>query len=342
MQRNDELFSIDDLPKHLGVYIRECLSIPQLLGTCRVSMFWKDRALEVATTDKIKNDPQLQKRFRSAFNKEMQKPCGSEKEEAQLASRVDSFIRLGLSVDIPEPMYLAIHFAVGNGHAEVLKRLYAHQIDVNQVCPDAAHLAISKNQAAVIEVLHENGFDLEKRRNDKGKNAPVHGAVASGSEEVLRALSDAGVNWNTKNWMDHTPLQMSLDICFGESREKIEKQFKLFLTLLELGACPKNEGEFLSWLSHRLESVVPSFADPFSGLGLHFMDDDYFRQAANQIEMIPAFLEATAWLQAEVAKALKNQRIENENRAKFFAKKEKLKDKSQEQNEIELETFRKS
>ena len=131
--------------------------------------------------------------------------CGESKvEPPALATQ-----KVGVSPDIP--LLTAIDYDL----VEVVDQHMAYGTDPNDVFipPDipfegasALHLAVLKSNAPIVEVLLDNGADIEIKARDAFKSTPLIWAAYWGLPDMVRLLLDAGANVNAEDTNGFTPL----------------------------------------------------------------------------------------------------------------------------------------
>ena len=117
--------------------------------------------------------------------------------------------KVGVSPDIP--LLTAIDYDL----VEVVEQHMAYGADPNDVFipPDipfegasALHLAVLKSNAPIVEVLLDNGADIEIKAKDAFKATPLIWAAYWGLPEMVRLLLEAGANVKAEDTNGFTPL----------------------------------------------------------------------------------------------------------------------------------------
>ena len=106
------------------------------------------------------------------------------------------------------------------------------QLDINSRLLDdytALHLAASEGHSKIIEILLDNGANIEAYTTIKRR--ALHIASLRGSLDAAKVLISRGANVDAQDYEDHTPLHIASERGFGEIVE----------LLLEKGADPKKK-----------------------------------------------------------------------------------------------------
>jgi len=103
--------------------------------------------------------------------------------------------------------------------------------------------AIEKRQHVLVEVMLEQGADLDFRTGDQSKfssithtvpyskgSTPLHAACLHGSPVIFELLLDKGVDVNAKNEAGHTPLDYAL-LSYAYYKTEYEKKAESKFTL---------------------------------------------------------------------------------------------------------------
>ena len=132
--------------------------------------------------------------------------CGGEPKAEPL---VPATQKVGVSPDIP--LLTAINYDL----VEVVEQHMAYGTDPNDVFipPDipfegasALHLAVLKSNAPIVQVLLDNGADIEIKAKDVFEATPLIWAAYWGIPEMVRVLLEAGANINAEDANGFTPL----------------------------------------------------------------------------------------------------------------------------------------
>ena len=132
--------------------------------------------------------------------------CGGESkvEPPALATQ-----KVGVSPDIP--LLTAIDYDL----VDVVEQHMAYGTDPNDVFippkipfegASALHLAVLKSNAPIVEVLLDNGANIEIKARDAFKATPLIWAAYWGIPEMVRLLLEAGANVNAEDTNGFTPL----------------------------------------------------------------------------------------------------------------------------------------
>ena len=120
--------------------------------------------------------------------------------------------KAGVSPDIP--LLSAINYDL----VEVVEQHMAYGTDPNDVFippkipfegASALHLAVLKSNAPIVEVLLDNGADIEIKARDAFKATPLIWAAYWGLPDMVRLLLDAGAKVNAEDTNGFTPLDAS-------------------------------------------------------------------------------------------------------------------------------------
>lgn len=120
------------------------------------------------------------------------------------------------------PMKPPLHFAVGNGNAEMVRVLLDAGANVNLAFASdgatALHFAAVRNDATILRLLLDRGANVHARRRGHGgrEDTPLHVAIRYKRSENVWALLDRGADVNFCDETTPTPalvlaLQVGLD-----------------------------------------------------------------------------------------------------------------------------------
>ncbi|XP_076395579.1 uncharacterized protein LOC143265744 [Megachile rotundata] len=127
-----------------------------------------------------------------------------------------------------------LHFAVSNGHVDIVNLLLENGADVSQVTKKgntSLHIAASKYYKEIVEILlqHISRDKLLKYVNAKttGSGATsLHIAAINGSLDIVKSLLTHGATYNIKNNNGETPFDLSYDPNVNYLFTLIDKLFR--------------------------------------------------------------------------------------------------------------------
>lgn len=108
--------------------------------------------------------------------------------------------------------FTALHLAAYFGRRPVVEMLLDEGVDVDPVADNASgvrpiHSAVAGGDAEVVDLLLEAGVDVEARQ--EGGFTPLMGAAAAGSRELVARLLDAGADTSAETDDGKTALDLA-------------------------------------------------------------------------------------------------------------------------------------
>ena len=132
--------------------------------------------------------------------------CGGEPKDESSSPQTQ---KAGVSPDIP--LLTAINYDL----VEVVEQHMTYGTDPNDVFipreipfegASALHLAVLKSNAPIVQVLLDNGADIEIKAKDVFEATPLIWAAYWGIPEMVRVLLEGGANINAEDANGFTPL----------------------------------------------------------------------------------------------------------------------------------------
>ena len=148
------------------------------------------------------------------------------KEYPTFISFLDWCLKQGVDIEVSDNYgRTPLHWAVRNGHTEVVKLLFAAGAQIEVRDNDGRTpliLAALHKHTKIMKLLLKAGAQVEVK--DNSGSTPLHWAVCSGNAEVVKLLLAAGAPIEVSDNYERTPL--SLAVCSGNAEVvKILKKY---------------------------------------------------------------------------------------------------------------------
>ncbi len=120
--------------------------------------------------------------------------------------------------------WTALHLAANEGHKEIVEILIENGSNIEaetRMKRRALHIACLRGNLEVVKILMNANAD--KNTKDKDSYSPLHFASENGYNEIIKVLLENGACPNGKNYQGNTPL----DLCLNVDTRKIFDNYQV-------------------------------------------------------------------------------------------------------------------
>ena len=135
-------------------------------------------------------------------------------------------IKLILTITLaPTAFGNSIHDAARDGDSFAVLTLLNTGIDINKKNKDgwtALHIAASKNRLEIVELLIENGAEVDSKGDPstifiwQRGFTPLHYATVNGHKDIVELLINQGAQVNAKDNTANTPLDLAIPVSYTQ------------------------------------------------------------------------------------------------------------------------------